>query len=63
LSIITMEVVDTAILIMIPGAMASGVLDPLFWGSLSVALLIAGLVAFPVNRWLILRGQGHALIH
>jgi hypothetical protein len=63
LSIITMEVVDTAILIMIPGAMASGVLDPLFWGSLSVARLIAAVVAFPVNRWLILRGQGHALIH
>ena len=58
-----MEVVDTAIVIAIPGAMASGVLDPLFWGSLAVALIVAGIVAFPVNRWLISRGQGHALIH
>ena len=63
LSITTMEIVDTAIVIAIPGAMAAGVLDPLFWGSLTVALVVAGIVAFPVNRWLISRGQGHALIH
>ena len=63
LSITTMEIVDTLIVIAIPGAMAAGVLDGLFWGSLFVALVIAGLVAFPVNRWLIARGQGHALIH
>jgi len=43
--------------------MAAGLVDPLFWGSLAVALLIAGLVAYPVNRWLIARGQGHALVH
>jgi len=63
LSIATMEIVDTAILLMIPGAMAAGLADPLFWGSLAVALGIAALVAYPVNRWLILRGQGHALVH
>ena len=63
LSIVTMEVVDTAILLVIPGAMAAGLLDPLFWGSLAVALVIAAVVAYPVNRWLILRGRGHALVH
>ena len=63
LSITTMEVVDTAIVLIIPGAMAAGLLDPLFWGSLAVALAIAGAVAYPVNRWLIARGRGHALVH
>ncbi len=63
LSITTMEIVDTAIILLIPGAMAAGLADPMFWGSLAVALLIAGVVAFPVNRWLIARGQGHALVH
>jgi Domain of unknown function (DUF4396) len=63
LSIVTMEIVDTAIVLAIPGAMAAGLLDSLFWASLTVALLIAGLVAYPVNRWLIGRGQGHALVH
>jgi hypothetical protein len=63
LSIVTMEIVDTAIVLAIPGAMAAGVLDSLFWASLIVALLIAGLVAYPVNRWLIARGRGHALVH
>ena len=63
LSIVTMETVDTTIILLIPGAMAAGLLDPLFWGSLAVALLIAGVVAYPVNRWLIARGRGHAVIH
>jgi len=63
LSITTMEIVDTAIIVAIPGAMAAGLVDPLFWASLAVALLIAGVVAFPVNRWLIARGRGHALVH
>ena len=62
LSITTMEVVDTLILLAIPGAMAAGLLDGLFWGSLALALAIAGLVAYPVNRWLIARGRGHALV-
>ncbi len=63
LSITTMEIVDTAIVLLIPGAMAAGLLDPLFWGSLAVALAIAAVVAYPVNRWLIARGRGHALVH
>ncbi len=63
LSIVTMEIVDTAIVLTIPGAMAAGLLDSLFWGSLAVALVIAGVVAYPVNRWLIARGRGHALVH
>jgi hypothetical protein len=63
LSIVTMEVVDTVIVLAIPGAMAAGLADPLFWGSLAVALVIAGAVAYPVNRWLISRGKGHALVH
>ena len=63
LSITTMEIVDTVIVLAIPGAMAAGLIDPLFWGSLAVALVIAGVVAYPVNRWLIVRGRGHAVLH
>src|SRR4029079_1739276 len=63
LSIVTMEIVDTAIVVAIPGAMAGGLLTGLFWGSLAVSLVIAGIVAFPVNRWLIARGKGHAVLH
>ena len=63
LSITVMEIVDNAILLLIPGAMAAGLADLLFWGSLAVALVLAGLVAFPVNRWLIARGKGHAVVH
>ncbi|MGH3072563.1 MAG: DUF4396 domain-containing protein, partial [Gaiellaceae bacterium] len=48
---------------LIPGAMEAGLTNVLFWGSLTVALLIAGAVAFPVNRWLIARGKGHAVVH
>jgi hypothetical protein len=62
-SIATMEAVDTAIVLAIPGAMAAGLLDGLFWLSLAVALVIAFVVALPVNRWLIARGLGHAAIH
>ena len=53
-----MEFVDNAIILVIPGAMEAGVGDVLFWGSLSVALVIAGFVAFPVNRWLLAARQG-----
>jgi hypothetical protein len=49
--------------VLIPGALAAGLGDPLFWGSLAVALLIAGGFAFPVNRWLLARGKGHAVVH
>ena len=63
LSITVMEIVDNAIVLAIPGAMAAGVTDPLFWGSLALSLAVAGVAAFPVNRWLIQRGRGHAVIH
>jgi hypothetical protein len=62
-SITIMEIVDNAIMLVIPGAMDAPLSSPLFWGSLAVALLIAGAFAFPVNRWLIARGRGHALVH
>jgi hypothetical protein len=62
-SITVMEIVDNAIVVAIPGAMAAGLLDGLFWGSLAVSLVIAGVVAWPVNRWLIARGRGHAVVH
>jgi hypothetical protein len=63
LSIATMEVVDNAIILLVPGAMDAGLGDLLFWGSLAFALAIAGIVAVPVNRWLIARGKGHAVVH
>jgi hypothetical protein len=62
-SVLIMEIVDNAIMLAIPGAMDAGLDDALFWISLAVALLIAGAAAFPVNRWLISRGKGHAVIH
>jgi hypothetical protein len=62
-SIAVMEFVDNAIILLIPGAMEAGVGNLLFWGSLAVALVIAGFAAFPVNRWLIARGKGHAAVH
>jgi Domain of unknown function (DUF4396) len=63
LSIAVMEIVDNAIVLAIPGAMEAGLGDLLFWGSLSFALFIAFLAAVPVNRWLIARGRGHAVVH
>jgi hypothetical protein len=62
-SITVMEIVDNAIMLVVPGAMDAGLDAPLFWGALAVALLIAGAVAFPVNRWMIERGKGHAAVH
>lgn len=62
-SILIMEFIDNAIMLAIPGAMDAGLDSPLFWGSLAVALLIAAAFAFPVNRWLIARGKGHAVVH
>ena len=58
-----MEVVDNAILLIIPGAMDAGLGDVLFWGSLSFALAIAFVVTVPVNRWLLARGKGHTAVH
>jgi len=60
LSITVMEVVDNAVVLAVPGAMDAGLTSLLFWGSLSLALAIAWVAAFPVNRWLISRGLGHA---
>ena len=62
-SIAIMEIVDNAIILLIPGAMEAGLADVLFWGSLAFALLVAGVAAYPVNRWLIARGRGHAVVH
>lgn len=63
LSITVMEIVDNGILLIIPGAMDAELDNVLFWGSLAVALGIAWVVAFPVNRWMIARGRGHAVVH
>ena len=62
-SIATMEIVDNLIMVAIPGAMHAGLDEALFWGALSVALVIAGVFAVPVNRWLIARGKGHVAVH
>jgi hypothetical protein len=62
-SIAIMEIVDNAIMLAIPGAMEAGLDNELFWGSLSVALVRAGAIALPFNRWLIARGKGHAVVH
>ena len=63
LSIAVMEIVDNGIMLLVPGAMDAHLDSPLFWASLALALAIAWLVAFPVNRWLIARGRGHAVVH
>lgn len=63
LSIAVMEIVDNGIMLLVPGAMDAGLDNVLFWGALSFALVIAGAVALPVNRWLIARGKGHAVVH
>ncbi|MBB3021735.1 hypothetical protein FHR70_004841 [Microvirga lupini] len=62
-SITIMEIVDNLIMLVIPGAMDAGLTSPLFWGSLAASLLVAGAFAFPLNRWLISRGRGHAIVH
>ena len=62
-SITVMEIVDNAIMLVIPGAMDAGLGSVLFWGSLAFALAVAAVAAFPVNRWLIARGKGHAVVH
>ena len=63
ISIAIMEIVDNALMLLIPGAMDAGLDSPRFWLSLALALLIAGAAAYPVNRWLIARGKGHAVVH
>jgi Domain of unknown function (DUF4396) len=63
LSITVMEIVDNLVILAVPGAMEAGLASPLFWGSLAFALAVAFVAAFPVNRWLISRGKGHAVVH
>jgi hypothetical protein len=63
LSITVMEIVDNAFILAIPGAMDAGLSSALFWVTLAAALAIAFVVTVPVNRWLIARGQGHAVVH
>jgi hypothetical protein len=63
LSIMVMEIVDNLIIVVIPGAMDAGLGSLLFWGSLALALAVAFVAAFPVNRYLIARGKGHAVVH
>jgi len=62
-SIAIMELTDNAVMLLIPGAMDAGLASPLFWASMALALAVAGIFAFPVNRWLIARGKGHAVLH
>jgi hypothetical protein len=62
-SITTMEIVDNAFILIVPGAMAAGLTDGLFWWSLAVGLVIAFALTVPVNRRLIARGRGHAVMH
>lgn len=63
LSITVMEIVDNAIMLTVPGAMDAGLSSLLFWGALAFALAVAFVVTVPVNRWLIARGRGHAVVH
>jgi hypothetical protein len=63
LSILTMEVMDNAVVLAVPGAMDAGLADVLFWGSLAASLVVAFVVTVPVNRALIGRGKGHAVVH
>ena len=63
ISITIMEIVDNAIMLLIPGAMEATLSDIGFWAALAAALLIAGVAAFPANRWLLARGKGHAVVH
>jgi hypothetical protein len=62
-SITTMEIVDNLFIIAVPGALAAGLADGLFWWSLAASLAIAFVLTVPVNRWLIGRGRGHAVMH
>lgn len=63
LSIVTMEIMDNAVVLAVPGAMNAGLGDLLFWGSLLASLVVAFVVTVPVNRALIARGRGHAVVH
>jgi hypothetical protein len=58
-----MEIVDNTVMLLVPGALDAGLGNPLFWGSLAFSLAVAFAAAFPLNRWLIARGKGHAVVH
>ena len=62
-SIAVMEIVDNAVMLGVPGAMDAGITSALFWGALAFALLVAFVVTTPINRWMISRGKGHAVVH
>lgn len=62
-SIVIMEIVDNLVILVVPGAMAAPLDSLLFWWSMALSLVAAGIAAFPVNRWLIARGRGHAVAH
>jgi hypothetical protein len=62
-SIIVMEIVDNGVMLVVPGAMTAGLASGLFWGALAFAFLVAFLVTTPVNKWIIGRGKGHAVVH
>ena len=63
MSITVMEIMDNAFIVAVPGALAAGLSDALFWSSLLVSLAVAFVVTVPVNRMLIARGRGHAVVH
>ena len=63
ISITTMELTDNAFLLVVPGALDAGLSDALFWWSLALSLAVAFAITVPVNRWLISRGRGHAVVH
>ncbi|MFG2085276.1 MULTISPECIES: DUF4396 domain-containing protein [unclassified Spirillospora] len=63
ISIAVMEVLDNGVMLAVPGAMHTGLASPLFWGALAFALLVAFLLTTPVNRWMMSRGKGHAVVH
>ncbi|MFG1687209.1 DUF4396 domain-containing protein [Nonomuraea sp. NPDC049269] len=62
-SIIVMEIVDNGVMLVIPGAMNATLASGLFWGALALSLLVAFLVTTPINKWIIGRGKGHAVVH
>lgn len=62
-SIAVMELTDNGVLALLPGALDAHLSDGLFWGALALSFLVAFVITVPVNRWLIGRGQGHAVVH
>ena len=62
-SITLMEIVDNAVMLIVPGAMQAPLTSWLFWVALAFSLVVAGIAAYPLNRWLISRGKGHAVVH